>query len=64
MEEGRGIEPPGGYSRRGFQDRLSPWMLPSKNILDCRLPIANLEFCIRPLVFLMFLPRLVTDAAS
>lgn len=41
MEEGRGIEPQGFKSLRGFQDRLSPWMLPSQtfSIADCGLPV-------------------------
>jgi hypothetical protein len=32
-------------------------MLPSKNIFDGRLPIANLEFCVRPLVFSQVYPK-------
>ncbi len=52
MEEGRGIEPPGTYSRRGFQDRLSPWMLPSKTLagaLRFELRTSGLESDVLPL---------------
>ena len=64
MEEGRGIEPQGFKSLRGFQDRLSPWMLPSENIADCRLPIADCCECVRRCSYSRLIPRLELAAKA